>query len=420
MSLVDQLAPTRGLKLVAVAAVLVAAFLAACVMVQSQVYLKASAGHAAHRLVDFDAFYIAGTMGREGRMAAAYDTRTIYAAEAAVSHGVEKPTLPWAYPPQFDLLLTALAFLPAGLAYLVFALGSLAFYLTVLQRISGRDFPLAFLAAGPGLMATIFAGQNGFLTGGLVGLFALLALRQRVSAGLPLGLMVIKPHLGLGIAAWAVMRGRWAMVAVAAATVLVSGALATLVYGPGIWAAFLSGLDAMAEMLRTGGFRYFRLASVFAALRALGLSTGAAMAGQGLAALIGLAVIWRAARLGLPLRAQLGLATLCGLMISPYAYDYDMALYGIGFALIWPVLAPRLALAEAAALVVAGWVATSLSVWLAVTSSSAAVLEKQVRAGQKPAVAGLLMLGLILWIALRAGVSMGQKNARLDGPVSGS
>ena len=49
----------------------------------------------------------------------------------------------------------------------------------------------------PAMAITIGCGQNGFLTGALIGLVCLNVERRQLLAGLALGAMVIKPHLRL-------------------------------------------------------------------------------------------------------------------------------------------------------------------------------------------------------------------------------
>jgi hypothetical protein len=49
-------------------------------------------------------------------------------------------------------------------------------------------------------------------------------------------------------------------------------------------------------------------------------------------------MIGLASRRGLGIRQSLGLAAVASLLISPYAYDYDLPIYGIGLALLLPDL----------------------------------------------------------------------------------
>jgi hypothetical protein len=47
-----------------------------------------------------------------------------------------------------------------------------------------------------------------------------------------------------------------------------------------------------------------------------------------------LAVVWLAIRRGFAPRHALGLTAIASVLISPYAYDYDLPIFGIGIALL--------------------------------------------------------------------------------------
>src|SRR5262249_16962360 len=145
--------------------------------------------------------------------------------------------MPWTYPPQFDLLLAPFAFLPVGVAYLLFTAATLAIYLTTLRSIAGNNFAQVLITLFPAFAITIGSGQNGFLTGALIGLVCLNVDRRQVPAGLALGAMVIKPHLAIAVGVYLLVTRRWVAVATAAAAVLASSLLCTFVFGPQIWTA---------------------------------------------------------------------------------------------------------------------------------------------------------------------------------------
>src|SRR5690606_10384775 len=136
----------------------------------------------------------------------------------------------------------ALASIPVGISYLLFISASFIFYLLILRRISGDYLSGVLIAILPVVILMMRTGQNGFLTGALVGWFLLAFAERRYSAGVPLGLMVIKPHLAAGIALLALLGKRWMAMVVAAVIVLVSLAAATMAFGLAIWPAFLGGV----------------------------------------------------------------------------------------------------------------------------------------------------------------------------------
>ncbi|QIJ74422.1 DUF2029 domain-containing protein [Methylobacterium sp. NI91] len=308
----------------------------------------------AQELTDFDAFHVAGRMVWRGDIAQAYHLPTLLEVQKALTG--EQAFLPWTYPPPFNLVVAALAPLPISLAYLVFAGSTLAAYLLVLRRIAGPHFATVVVALAPALFIAVAGGQNGFLTGTLIGLTALGLLGGRALAGLPLGLMVIKPHLAVGLAVCALVLRRWRCLGLAAATAVLAVALSTLVLGPAIWPAFLGGVEEAKAFLAAGAYPLFRMISVYAWLRSLDLPAGLALAAQMATAVAVLGLIPLALWNEMPRRQVVGLAAMASLFVSPYAYDYDLPLYGIALALLLPDLLRQARRGEVLILFALGWI----------------------------------------------------------------
>jgi hypothetical protein len=134
--------------------------------------------------------------------------------------------------------------------------------------------------------------------------------------------------------------------------------------------------------------------SLYASLRTVfGLSAGAALAGQIIAAVVALGLsAWAARRL--PAAEAAGLALAATLAVSPYAYDYDLALLGPAAALLIPAVRARSGPVAQGLLVAAVWICALPGAWriAVVTPGSAAVLP-----------AGLhfaAVTGPVLWLAL--------------------
>lgn len=353
-------------------------------------------------LVDFDAFYIVGQMVAEGRVADAYDVAIMSERQRAlVGH---EGFMPWTYPPPFDLLVAPLALLPRGLAFALFTGGTLAFYLWVLARLAGTaGLGVVLLVLTPPIFVTVTIGQNAFLTGGLMGLFCLASLRGRVWAGVPLGLLVIKPHLGVGLGVQALASARWPVVALAATVAALACGLATLALGPGIWAAFLTGVDSAGDALATGFYPLFRMISVYALAHTLGLPPALASVLQGAVALAAMALIVVAVRRSVPTHQTLALACFTSALVSPYLYDYDMALAGVGVALILGDVTARSSLPERLLLLALAWVAGGWGSYHAIASAELAWEDRaaNARATLAYGAAAYLIALAILWRILR-------------------
>ncbi|WP_271582253.1 glycosyltransferase family 87 protein [Bradyrhizobium sp. CCBAU 45389] len=289
-------------------------------------------------LADFDAFHIVAQRVWRGDVDQVYHFGALLKMQMEAAGGTTG-FMPWTYPPQYGLLLAPFALLPVGVAYLLFTTATLALYLAVLRTISGANFALALVILFPALVITIGSGQNGFLTGALIALVCLNLERRPLLAGLALGAMVIKPHLAIVVGVYLLATRRWVALATAAVVVLASSLLCTLLFGWQIWAAWLGAIRESASYLEQGSYPLYRMISTYAALSKAGLPASIAFWGQvTVAGLALLAVLVGTAR-GTSSRFALGITVMLSVMISPYAYDYDLPMLGIGLALILPDLA---------------------------------------------------------------------------------
>lgn len=307
-------------------------------------------------VTDFDAFYIAGTMAGQGRAAQSYRAAEMMAEQRAIDG--KNNFMPWTYPPPYTLFMQGLARLPIGAAYLLFITLSFLLYLAVLRRIAGAYLPGVLIAIAPALLLTVRIGQNGFLTGGLVGWFLWAFIRQRAVAGVPLGLMVLKPHLAFGIALLALLGRRWKAMAIAAGIVVAALLAATASFGWGIWTAFQGGVREAGEFLAEGYYPLFRMTSVYAGVRAAGGSAPLALAFHAAGALAAAGFFlygwWR----GCETRFLAAIACVASLFISPYSYDYDLMIFGVALAFVLPDLVERARPYELAGMLLLSWLVT--------------------------------------------------------------
>lgn len=389
-----KLHPIATCRLVLKAVLTVAAMLLAFAAVS---YQKPTEVGREKTVVDFHAFYVAGTLGLEGRADDSYDMKAMEVAQHALT-GV-KVFMPWTYPPPFTLFVTALAALPLGLAYALFTGVTLAVYILMLKRIAGVHLPGVVIAMLPVILLTVMTGQNGFLTGSLIAMF-LLALQQRkTAAGIPLGLMVVKPHLAAAIAMLSLAERRWQAMATAAVIVVVALLVPTAVFGVSIWGAFLEGVKESSAFLAAGKYPLFRMTSIYASLRSAGVSSDIAFAvhGTGAVATIGLLLYgwWRA----LPPHLLAAGACAASLFISPYNYDYDLCILGVGVAFILPDLLQRTNAAEQLGLLALGWLGTGYGLFAAFTKDpNVSGIGKDPLSLMAPP---LLLLVLLVALALR-------------------
>lgn len=290
---------------------------------------------------DFSSFYAAGAMALEGRAADAYDMALHYARQKHM-FGADTPYYGWLYPPIFLMVAAPLALMPYPLALAVWQGGTLLAFLAVIgailrglrQPAAGRLWLLVALAF-PAVFVNLGHGQNGLLTASLFGA-ALVALPARPAiAGVLFGLLAYKPQFGLLVPVALLAAGQWRTIAAAALTMIALAAIATLLFGTGIWPAFIVSTGiARTALLEQGDVGFEKLQSAFAAVRMWGGGVPLAYAVQTavtLAAVGATALIWRARLDHAQKAAMLGVAAL---IASPHVLDYDLTLLGIAMAYI--------------------------------------------------------------------------------------
>ena len=364
-------------------------------------------------LTDFNAFYLAGQLALKGQLSIAYHFKQMNLAQLEY-YGVEG-FLPWSYPPPFDLIVAALAVLPIGVACFLFAGFSLLGYLHCLDQISERESVrrlIRFIVL-PTLLLNITIGQNGLLTGMLLCSFCWLTLKKNPWAGIPLGLMIIKPHLALGFGLFSLLERSGRTLLLAALTSGAFAGLATGLLGPNVWLEFANGIRESAVFLKTGVYPLFRMTSPFACSFTLTDHLGISQSIQALSILLATACVFLVVRMNVSTQERLGLVALTAPFFSPYFYDYDLPLVGVGIALLYPSMLRNLKNSEriiaitSFVLAESGWILSLLS-----TSLGSAATPGS--SGKPPSLGAPLLL-IALMMSLKAIWTAHQSNRNLRG-----
>lgn len=186
----------------------------------------------------------------------------------------------------------------------------------------------------PASLMNIWAGHYGFLFGALwLAAWRLLERRPR-TAGILVGLMIVKPHLALLMPLVLARRGAWTAFLFAALTsaglVLASG----LIFGWSYWASWIGEtLFTQAAMIGdTGQFFLRMMPTATPSFLLAGLPPWAAWSLQAAVALVAVAALWRF----MPREpGRAGLATACAtFLVLPYAFVYDMTVVSLAAFLV--------------------------------------------------------------------------------------
>ena len=178
-----------------------------------------------------------------------YDIAT-YNGELALLIGPGYPGQNWPNPPTALVVMAPfglLAYFPALIAW--FAIGILAFYLAGRRELSDARI-LTVILVSPAALLCVISGQSSLLTtAALLVIFASLDKRP-VIAGVLIGLLTVKPQLGVLFPFALIASGRWRVFLSAAATTLALIAISLVLGGQESWIDYIAkALPLQREVL---------------------------------------------------------------------------------------------------------------------------------------------------------------------------
>jgi Glycosyltransferase family 87 len=251
---------------------------------------------------------------------------------------------PFFYPPSFLLLTVPLALLPLGYAWLGWCTGTLALYVTAVLGRGWRSRAGAALLVAPTTLLCIVAGQSGLLTGAMM-LGGLRALPARPwLGGALLGLLTVKPQLGLLLLIALVAARQWRAIAAACLTAVGVAVATGIAFGWHIWIVWAQTIPLGMKMVLNKRAEIIDLMpTVTAGLFQLGMPEGPTRLIQLATAIAVCCVTWRAFRPGISPNAIAVLA-MATFLATPYGFVYDLPM--VTGALVLTMLARQPALAE--------------------------------------------------------------------------
>lgn len=255
-----------------------------------------------------------------------YDIAT-YNGELAKFLGPDYPGQNWPNPPTALVVMAPfglLAYFPALIAW--FSSGVLAFYLAGRRELADARL-LAVVLVSPAALLCVISGQSSLLTtAALLAIFASLDKRP-VTAGVLIGLLTIKPQLGVLFPFALIASGRWRVFGWAAASAVALLAASVALGGVEGWHDYIAkAMPLQREVLRdAAGTAMPFHATVFMNVRGLvGNRSGEAIQLLfSIAAIVSVAAAFRYRGNSDPrlLRALFFACTIC---VSPYMGSYDL------------------------------------------------------------------------------------------------
>jgi hypothetical protein len=289
---------------------------------------------------DFAVFWSASSLALHGPAVNAFDVALIERIALPLQNLLPSSFVtPWTYPPTFLLVVLPAALLPFTVSYLAYLLAGIAFAFRVCARILPPVRSTSWwlpVVAFPASWVAATAGQNSFLTFGLMGLGLICVERRPWLAGMLFGLLAIKPQLGLLIPVALLCGRNWRTFASATLTAGVFCGLAGLVLGFDTFQRFVSALPAFSLFVVQNSEHWpHGICTVFGVARYFGAAVPLAFWLHAVVAALAVAVVawlW-AARARFELKASaLVLATL---LTPTYLMPYDLLL--VGLPILWLV-----------------------------------------------------------------------------------
>lgn len=282
---------------------------------------------------DFLNLHTGGALARAGEFATLFDPEP-YRLHLRGLYSNALGNHEWSYPPTMLLVGAPLSLLPLAEAYVLYSALGIALLGLMLYLQGYRGAFLVLVLFSPAIFINQVFGQNGAYSALLL-IGALLLVRTRpILAGILIGLLTLKPHLGLLLPFCLIAGKHWRCFLSAGVTALVLAAASVVCFGTEPWSLFIAHtLPTMTTILEAPYPQSYHMNSIsfFTLARALGADLALAYGVQKLVVFVGVALgwrLWRDTRLTDAHRAAITLLLI--LTCTPYGYNYDMV--ALGFA----------------------------------------------------------------------------------------
>jgi hypothetical protein len=161
--------------------------------------------------------------------------------------------------------------------------------------------------------------------------------RRPLAAGVLLGLLACKPHLGLLFPIALIAGGYWRAFVSAAVVAAVMAAASWLTFGSDAWQAFFANLGHTSQAFLSAGWAdWSKLQTAFGLTRTLGGSESLAWSVQAAVALAAAGAVallwWRSASAFEIKAAALGAGAM---LATPYLYTYDLVMLAVPLAFLF-------------------------------------------------------------------------------------
>lgn len=274
---------------------------------------------------DFLNFWMYGKAALSADPGRWYDLAA-YQQELARLLGDGYPGQNWSYPPSIMLLAAPFglaAYMPALAVWTVLGLALLL--LSLRGRVSNHV--LVATLASPAAIFCLISGQSALMVTALLVMAYAWWDERPILAGILIGLLTLKPHLGLLLPFALAASGRWRVFTAAALTALLLAGTSAVLFGTEAWLRFFTlGMASQNRVLAdVHGIATPFYPTIFMNLRGAGMTYGAAMIVQMIFACLGAIAVGWAFRRNAHTDPRLAFALLLAATATalPYLLIYD-------------------------------------------------------------------------------------------------
>ncbi len=300
---------------------------------------------------DFANYWIAAKIIFEGDILSIFN-QSDYIVHLKKEFGSQYPWHNWSYPPSFLLFIAPLYLFPYLVALPVFLLSTFALFFLgakafsrehnsrYLQTLSPWKTPVfAWLVIAP-ILSNILYTQNGFLTSGLMLLGLALRYKKPFLAGICIGLLTIKPQLGILIPFLLLFERNWTAIFSACLTSMFLVIASITIFGFEAWQNYIEITVPYQSLIMTtygGGTEYLAMMlSGFIGARNIGIEGAYSWALHSAFAIPALLLTFIVFYKSKDTQKRATTLVIATFIITPYAFNYDAgvlsvicALYGL-------------------------------------------------------------------------------------------
>ncbi len=278
--------------------------------------------------VDFLNLWMMGEAGLHSANPAQYYDISYYTLALREQFGAAYRVSQWSYPPSYMFVAAPFAVLPYYAALLTFFAATLALLAHAVRCVTQqpRGTTLMAILASPASCIALISGQITLAATALQLFFFHLLDKRPWLAGMLLGLLTLKPQLGLAYPFFLIATRRWKTFAGAAISSAVIVGLSIFIWGVEMWSAYREmGVPLQNEYVLKEVTHAVRalMPTIYMDLRIAGVGYALSLAGQALVALLAIVMFFKPRFRRFDAPTQQLMVAAASVLATPYLMAYD-------------------------------------------------------------------------------------------------